>query len=198
MTLADQEWVVKLALLDAQIERLRIAQAAQRLTRAQIVSYYWRHQRRFFVPEHRDVAIIETPTEPPIRKAKREIESGKDFADVARRVSTDPRAPNGQKLYLTRSEGATLLTDAIFGAKPHVLIGPLLVIWFYLFDVLRIVPAHELSLAQAQRTIVQILATEEVSRSSVRAAYERKWVDRTVCQRRYVVRGCSAHVADSL
>jgi PPIC-type PPIASE domain len=187
----DQEWIVKLALLDARIERRRVAQAVTRVSHAEIVGYYRHNWRRFFVREHREVAIIETRTEPPIRRAKREIESGKNFVAVARRVSVDPRARRGT-LVLIREEGAAELTRAIFAAKPHMLLGPYLIAWYYMFEVLRVMPAHELPLAQVRPAIVQALATRAAS-TSLREAYEQRWARRTICRPGLAAPGCGAH-----
>jgi hypothetical protein len=158
--LSDQEWIVKLAMLDGRIERAHIAQAVPSVTSSEVLAYYRRHQARFHILERREVAIIETPTRPPIQKAKREIESGHDFAAVARRVSLDPRATEGRALDLASDEGAPSLRHAIFSARPRVLVGPRAVEWYYLFEVLHVSPAHELPLAQVRSKVAYAIAAE--------------------------------------
>jgi hypothetical protein len=188
---ADQEWLVRVAMLDGRIEQARIAHAASRVTWAQVLAYYRRHMRRFLVPESREVAIVETLPKRPIVQARHEIEAGKDFAAVARRISEDPRARDGHTLHL-RSDwpGAPGLMRAIFTAKAHVLVGPLFVARYYLFDVLRITPAHERPLAQARSGIVRELASRAVQTSA--AAIEREWRSRTACARALAVPDCGA------
>lgn len=189
---ADQEWVVSLAMLDARIRQARVVQAAQHVPRAAVVAYYARHQRRFFVPEHRKVGVIETSALGPMLKAKREIKSGKAFGSVARRVSQD-LGPHGEwTLEMTRQAAGlavSKLVGAMFGAEAHALVGPRRGVWFYLFEVLHVIPAHELPLGRAEHTIVQDLATAQAM-TALRAEDERKWAARTACAPGYVAREC--------
>jgi hypothetical protein len=188
----DQARVVKLALLDARIEQARVARAARRITHEQVLAYYARHQRRFLVGEHRNVALVETSGRGPVMKLKREIEAGHDVRSVALRVSRGSGAfAKGSVRELARPaavSGAGLVAN-IFRARPHLLVGPLRGDWFYVFEVLRVTPAHELPLTRARRTIVEELAASQAV-TVLRAADERKWAARTTCARGYAASEC--------
>jgi hypothetical protein len=184
---ADREWLMKLALLAAQIERQRRSQASQEVTRRQIADFYARHQRRFWEPERRDIEIFESFTRGPALKAKREVEAGKSFLSVAKRMSRityNPEAPDGLMLGFARGDEEKPFEAVIFSAKPHVLIGPVEYAYFYVFKVLRIKPAHERPLADVEAKIRQTLASQRAS-GELLARYVRKWTARTSCRRGY-------------
>jgi SurA N-terminal domain len=189
VSVADQLWAMKLGLLAARIDRDRLEHAEQAITRKQIGRYYRQHRRSFGVPETRDIEIIETFGESAARKAKREIEAGQGFLAVARRLSVDPVARDGLKPHVTRGEGARSLAAAIFAARPHVLIGPLSVSLYYLFEVLRITRAHEQPLGHAEASIRRRLAARLAGTTLLRAL-QRKWIARTSCRSGFVVMGC--------
>ncbi len=190
-TEADQVRVVKLELLEAEIQQARTVLAAQGIGHTQVVAYYTRHKRHFLVPEHRKVVVIETPRLGPTLKAKREIESGKDPARVARHVSQGPLAHLGgalQDLVGRRGMRGEGLVANIFRARPRLLVGPLRGDWYYIFEVLHVSPAHEPGLARVEDRIVEYLAGRQAS-TATRAAEERRWAARTVCAQGYA-RGC--------
>ncbi len=175
--LVDQIRLVKLSMLEARIEQARVVKLEAGMRHAEVVRFYQRNRRLFEVPERRIVAVIETFKKATAETAKREIEAGKQFAEVARRRSVDPLARDGRALTFARKPSGTTLRRAIFLAKPHDLVGPLRVSIYYIFEVLRILPAYELPLSQVERQIVRRLATREAA--SLAKAQERKWVART-------------------
>ncbi|MHB8235751.1 MAG: SurA N-terminal domain-containing protein, partial [Solirubrobacteraceae bacterium] len=80
---------VKLNLLSQKIQQ-KIVKQKSKVSQADIAKYYKENPKRFGVAEKRNVLIILTKTEDQAKKAKQEIESGKSFESVAKRVSIDP------------------------------------------------------------------------------------------------------------
>jgi foldase protein PrsA len=156
------------------------AEAERRVTLGQIQRYYVRHRASFVVPERRDIEIIETKTLAAARAARRAIESGRSFRKVAREVSVDPAAPRGLRLGVLQSEGVRSLADAIFAARPGVLVGPRVVTFYYLFEVLRVHPARSVVLGQAEGEIRLQLASEVAARV-LGPISARRWEARTRC-----------------
>ena len=80
---------MKLNLLSSKIQQ-KVAKAKHTLTQAEIEKYYNENKSHFGTPEKRTIAIILTKTEAQALQAKKEIESGKSFASVAKSTSIDP------------------------------------------------------------------------------------------------------------
>jgi hypothetical protein len=177
---SDRRWAMKLAILDSRIELERIKRGEQRVTVGQIASYYRAQKRLFFVPEERDYDIVESFSKPSMEEAKREIEAGKSFRSVAARMSIDTRAPGGRRINQARGDGAKSLDDAIFRARPGVLVGPKIVATYYLFRVIRVWAAHERSLAEVQASIRRRLG-ERLAATVVVAESARRWAAKTRC-----------------
>jgi foldase protein PrsA len=180
-TPADQQMLMRLDLLVALIEHLHRSQASQRISRAEIAEYYERHRRRFFLSERRDYNIVETYTEPPILEAARALRAGQSFRAVAKRLSVAPEAPGALRSDFVRGDGSKLLEARIFAARPHMIIGPLKVALYYIFEVVRAVPSREESLAEAEASIRRELAAKLAS-SALAVSFARHWSARTRCQ----------------
>jgi hypothetical protein len=185
---ADREWLIELALIDPRVERARLVRARQEVPHDQILRYYAEHMRRFYLPDQRQVEIIGgTPAD--VAQAKREIEGGKPFLEVARRLSRDPEAPGGL-WRLLRGHDEPQVEDPVFAAKLHVLVGPKQYSQTYIFEVLEAIPAHQQSLAEAEDSIRRRLVRPA---AQVAAAAEQKWRTGTKCDMGYVVSRCSEY-----
>jgi hypothetical protein len=183
---ADRERLIELSLLVPKIERARLLRARRReVNRRQVERFYVRHKRQFDLPNQRQVDIIGGPLADVIQ-AKHEIESGKPFLEVARRVSIDPEAPGGLwRLLLGHDEPQ--VEEPIFAARLHVLVGPKKYSEYYIFEVLEAIPAHQETLAEAEEVIREKLAPRP---ARLGAESERKWIRRTRCRAGYVVARC--------
>jgi hypothetical protein len=187
---ADGLRLMKLALTTARVEQEQLRRAQEAISAAQIASYYGANRPRFVLPQRRDIEIIMTRTKASIEKAKREVQSGEDFLRVARRVSTDPEAPHGLQLGLSREDEEPEFTAHIFAAKPHTLVGPIKqALNYHIFEVIKVTPRHLQPLAQAEAAIRRRLAAREVA-TALPEAFQRKWSARTTCEAGYVARGC--------
>ena len=97
-TVSDLLLRVKLNMLSSKIQQ-KVAKEKATVSKAEIKKYYEEHKSQYGTPEKRNVRIILTKTEAQANKAKKEIESGKSFASVAKSNSIDPTSKdNGGEL----------------------------------------------------------------------------------------------------
>ena len=198
-TVSDLLLRVKLNLLSTKIQQ-KIAKAKVNITQAQIAKYYKENPQRFGTPEKRNVEIILTKTEAAAKKAKQEVESGKSFASVAKRVSIDPtsKANGGLLTGVVKGQEEKALDTAIFSAKPNVLSGPVKTPFgYYIFEVKSITAGNQQTLAQAQASIKQQLTAtqQQTALSKFVKEFKKKWTAKTDCRAGFVVMDCKQYKA---
>src|SRR5690348_9031510 len=88
-TVSDLLLRVKLNMMSQKIQQ-KIIKKKPKISDAEAQKYYNENKSRYGVPEHRNVEIILTKTEAQAASAKKEIEGGKSFSSVAKKVSIDP------------------------------------------------------------------------------------------------------------
>jgi len=190
---------VKLNLLSQKIQQ-KIVKQKSKVTQAQIAKYYKENPKRFGVAEKRNLLIILTKTEGQAKKAKQEIESGKSFESVAKRVSIDPASKsNGGKLAgVVKGQEEKSLDAAVFSAKKNVLTGPIKTPFgYYIFEVQTIAPGSQQTLKQAEASIKsQLTATQQqAALSKFVKDFKKKWMSKTDCRAGYVVSDCKQYKA---
>jgi foldase protein PrsA len=190
---------VKLNLLSQKIQQ-KIVKQKSKVTQAQIAKYYKENPKRFGVAEKRNLLIILTKTEDQAKKAKQEIESGKSFESVAKRVSIDPASKsNGGKLAgVVKGQEEKSLDAAVFSAKKNVLTGPIKTPFgYYIFEVQTITPGSQQTLKQAEASIKsQLTATQQqAALSKFVKEFKKKWMSKTDCRAGYVVTDCKQYKA---
>ena len=198
-TVSDLLLRVKLNLLSSKIQQ-KIVKEKSKVTHDQIEKYYKNNQKRFGVPEKRDLLIILTKTEAQAKKAKQEIESGKSFESVAKRVSIDPTSKsNGGKLPgVVKGQEEKALDTAVFSAKKGVLTGPVKTPFgYYIFEVQKVTPGSQQSLKQAEASIKsQLTATQQQSAlSKFVKEFKKKWTAKTECRTGFMVQDCKGYKA---
>ena len=198
-TISDLLLRVKLNLLSSKIQQKIIKQKGT-VTQADIEKYYNENKSRFGTPEKRTVATILTKEEATAKNAKKEIESGKSFASVAKKVSIDPtsKANGGLVVGLTKGTQAKPLDEAMFSAQKNVLTGPIKGTFGYtIFEVKSITPGSQQSLAQVQPLIKQQLTAtqQQEALSKFVKEFKKKWTAKTECQSAYVVADCQEYKA---
>jgi foldase protein PrsA len=189
---------VKLNLLSQKIQQ-KIAKKGA-VTQAQIEKYYKENKQRFGQPERRDIELILTKTQAQAEAVKKEIESGKSFESVAKKVSIDPASKaNGGKLPgVVKGQEQKALDAAIFSAKPNTLTGPVKTPFgYYLFEVTAVHAPSQQTLAQVKESIKQQLQAQgqQSALSKFVAAFRKKWEGRTECRKEYVVMDCKEYKA---
>jgi foldase protein PrsA len=198
-TVSDLLLRVKLNLLSSKIQA-KIAKQKAKITQAQIEKYYNENKSHFGTPEKRTIAIILTKTEAQAQQAKKEIESGKSFASVAKSTSIDPtsKANGGLIVGVVKGQEEAALDSAIFSAKTNVLSGPVKTPFgYYIYEVKSVSKGSQQTLAQAQASIKQQLTSTQQSTalSTFVANFKKKWTAKTECRSGYSVMDCKGYKA---
>jgi foldase protein PrsA len=198
-TVSDLLLRVKLNLLSSKIQQ-HVVKSKGTPTEAQIAKYYNENKSRFGTPEKRNLRIILTKTEAQAASAKKEVESGKSFASVAKKVSIDPtsKANGGLLSGVTKGQEEKALDEAVFAAKKGVLSGPVKTPFgYYVFEVLSTTAGNQQSLAQAKSSIKQQLTAtqQQTALSKFVKEFKKKWTSKTECRTGYMVQDCKGYKA---
>jgi foldase protein PrsA len=178
-------------------EKLRdkILKGTDKVTDQQIADYYNKNKSRFSVPEKRDIRIVLTKTEDKAKAAKKALDGGQSFKQVAAKYSIDqgtrdnggllPQVPKGQQ--------EKALDAATFSASKGKIGGPLKTQFgYYVFRVDKINEGSQQTLDQSKASIKQLLVSEKQQKTlnDFVKAYQKKWKARTECRKGYVVDDC--------
>jgi foldase protein PrsA len=198
-TVSDLLLRVKLNMLSTKIQQ-KISKTKTTVTQADVEKYYNENKAHYGTPEKRAVAIILTKTEAQATQAKKEIESGKSFASVAKSVSIDPtsKANGGLLVGVVKGQEEAALDSAIFSAKTNVLSGPVKTPFgYYIYEVKSVTKGTQQTLAQAQSAIKQQLAStgQSTALSTFVTNFKKKWTAKTECRTGYVVMDCKTYIA---
>jgi hypothetical protein len=166
-------------------------------TQAQIARYYAENKALFGVPKLLDLEIARAGTEAEALKVKREIASGKSFASVVKKLPLEQPIFSKEGLVMGYKRGAyhqIPLNNAFFAAKPNVLSGPVKIeMGYYDFEVKRIHPAQQKTLAEAKPAIEHELPEKLYKHALFTFIKEMRARSRsrTNCRTGYVVQLCS-------
>lgn len=149
----------------------------------------------------RDVRVIINEEKAEVEKALKELEedsSAANWKKVAPKYSSDPTTSKtgGLQKGLTEELLATAgpLKDAIFGAAPKELVGPVKFQKNYVvFEVVTLNPEKVQSLGEARSQISTALTQEKQQTffSEFVSGYESKWRSRTFCASGFVTKRCA-------
>lgn len=198
-TVSDILLRVKINMLERKLQT-KITKDAGKVTQAQIAKYYNENKSRFGTPERRNVEIILTKTEAQAKSAKKEIESGKSFASVAKRVSIDPvsKASGGLLKEVVKGQEEKSLDAAIFSTGKNALTGPVKTPFgYYVFEVQSITAGTQQTLAQVQTSVKQQLIATQQQQAFTKfvKSFKAKWKSKTECRSGYVVAVCKSYKA---
>jgi foldase protein PrsA len=199
-TISDLLLRVKLNMLSSKIQQKISKRAGKKPTQKEITAYYEQHKSQFGQPERRNIQIILTKTQAQAEKAKQEIQSGKGFASVAKRVSIDPvsKASGGSLPGVVKGQEEKALDEAVFKAQLNVLGGAIKTPFgYYVYEVKKTLPASQQTLAQAQSSIQQQITaqSQQKSLSEFVKNFRKKWTARTECRNAYSVQDCKGYKA---
>jgi parvulin-like peptidyl-prolyl isomerase len=188
---------VKLNMLSSKIQQ-KISKEKANVSEAAVAKYYNEHKSQFGTPEKRDVDIILTKNEEEAKQAKKEIESGKSFAEVAKSKSIDPTTKNtgGELKGVVKGQEVKALDTAIFSTKPGVLSGPVKTPFgYYVYEVKSTTPGSQQSLAKSKARIKQQLAAQGQQKALTTFVkdFRKKWTAKTECRDGYVVQDCQEY-----
>jgi len=190
---------VKLNMLSQKIQA-KIVKEKPKVTPAEVQKYYNENKSRYGTPEKRDAQIVLTKTEEQAKEAKKELESGKSFSEVAKKHSIDPtsKAKGGQLGEVVKGQDDASLDNAMFAAKANELGGPVKSPFgYYLYEVKSIKPGNSQPLSKVEASIKQTLSTQTQQKklSNFIKNFKKKWQKKTDCQSGYVVANCKQYKA---
>jgi foldase protein PrsA len=183
--------------LDSLSNKLRTAvvKGKDKVTPAQITSYYNKNKARFATPETRDVRIVLTKTEAKADEAKKALEDGGSWKSVAKEFSQDDasKAKGGLLPGIAKGQQEKALDDAIFSADKGKLSGPVKTQFgWYVFEVEKITPANQQTEQQANATIKQLLVSQnqQTALNAFVKNFQKKWKADTNCRAGFVTQDC--------
>jgi foldase protein PrsA len=187
------------SLLPQKIEA-KVVKEKGKVTQAQIEKYFNSNKSRFGKPEKRSVQIILTKTEAAAKSAKKEVESGKSFASVAKKVSIDPTSKSNGGLLpeVVKGQEEKALDTAIFSTAKNILSGPIKTPFgFYVFEVKSITAGQQQTLKQVQSSVKQQLTStqQQAALTQFVKSFKKKWMAKTDCRTGYVVTDCKQYKA---
>jgi parvulin-like peptidyl-prolyl isomerase len=189
--------ILKRVRLDTLSNKIRekVTKGKDKVTDAQITAYYNKNKQRFAQPERRDLRIVLTKTKAKAEQARKALESGQSFKKVAKKYSIDQasKAQGGKLPAVAKGQQEKALDTAIFKAKKGQLTGPVKTQFgYYVFDVTKITPASQQTLAQAKTTIKQTLASQNQQKAldSFVKSFRKRWKAKTDCQNGYRTQDC--------
>jgi foldase protein PrsA len=194
MTQEDIDLRVKLDLLSNKI-RTKVTKDKSKVTSAAISTYYSKNKSRFAQPEKRDLNVVLTKTKAKADQAKAQLTSHKSWASVAKKFSIDQASKDaGGKLPgVQPGQQEKAFDTAVFKAPKGKIQGPIKTQFgYYVFQVSKITPKSQQSLAQATPTIKQLLQQQgqQKALSDFVKKFEKKWKGRTNCRKGYIVTMC--------
>jgi foldase protein PrsA len=176
--------------------RTKILEGTDKVTDAQIADYYNKNKIRFAVPEKRDLRIVLTKTEGQAKKAKAALDGGQSFKTVAAKFSIDQgtRDNGGLLAAIPKGQQEKALDDATFKASKNQIEGPVKTQFgYYVFEVTKITPGSQQSLAQSKASIKQLLVSQQqqTKLDAFVKDFQKKWKNRTECQKGFQTTDCS-------
>ena len=196
-TVSDLLLRVKLNMLSQKIQQ-KIVKEKPKVSQAEIQKYYNEHKSQYGTPEKRDARIVLTTGEAEAKAAKKELESGKSFSEVAKKYSIDPTTKNkgGDLGEVVKGQEQQQLDAALFAAKTNQLGGPVKTPFgYYLYEVNSIKPGNAQPLSKVEATIKQTLVTQAQQKklSTFIKDFKKKWQAKTDCRSGYVVANCKQY-----
>jgi foldase protein PrsA len=176
---------------------------APKVTPQAIASYYNAHKSQFGTPESRDLRIVLTKTKGPALAARSALMHHQSWDKVAKKYSTDPTTKDKGGLLSGVRPGQEdqALNAAAFKAPLNKLLGPVKgAFGYYVFEVTKITPGTQQTLAQSKSLIENQLKQQGASgaQTKLTALVKKNWLSKTTCQSLYAIQtDCSNYHAPS-
>jgi len=193
-TQGDVETQARTELLTDKI-RDKVTKGKDKVSDAEIKSYYDKNKQRFAQPERRDLRVVLTKDEAKAEQARDAIAGGKSFSSVAKKFSIDQasKAQGGKLPGVAKGQQEKALDDAVFAAAKGELEGPVKTQFgYYVFEVTKVTPASQQTLEQAKPTIQQLLVSQKQQKAieSFAKNFQKKWQEKTECREGFVTQSC--------
>jgi PPIC-type PPIASE domain len=174
-----------------------LARQQPKIKTREISDFYKANIDRYVHPEKRAIHIIEQI--PSVAAARRLIEKVRRLGEGLRFLYAHPEPEPPVPIHEVRPKPRNFARQAqvwhaLFSAQPHTLVGPVPLFKEYsIFEIMRIIPGHRRSIAQASATITsQLERKHELSAlDTFTRAWKQRWKAKTVCDASYVVEECS-------
>ncbi len=183
-----------------QIYMKLLAKYHSTVTAAQIAAYYKAHPTQFGTAEKRDIRIVRATKQADAEAALKALKSGQSWDTVAKKYSVDTQTKNSGGLLkgVTKGQEEQALDTASFSAPVNKIQGVTHgQFGYYVFEVTKISPATQQSLAQATPLIKQILGgqSQTKAQTAVDAKAKKDWLSQTKCQKLYAMADCAGYKA---
>jgi parvulin-like peptidyl-prolyl isomerase len=175
--------------------RDKVTKGKDQVSDQQIEDYYNKNKSQFAQPEQRDLHIVLTKTEDQAKQAKSALDSGQDFAAVAKQYSIDKasKAQGGKLPAVSQGQQEQAFDKAIFSADKGKIVGPVKTQFgWYVFRVDKVTKATQQSLDEAKATIKQVLASQNQQKAldTFVKDFRERWKQETDCREGYVTQDC--------
>ena len=188
-TIADVEFEIRAELAAERIRHL-LSNRESKITQSETAAYYTSHIKEYNLPERRYFDLVEfLASAAEARHIMREVRAGKSIASISLHESLPRTSPSIQGIKRP-------LYEAIFAARPNVLVGPVRVKRsYFVVEVTRITPATLETLDQVKGSIERKLSAAHQRQTLAKfiAAWRSKWIARTDCRPGYVVQKCKQY-----
>jgi parvulin-like peptidyl-prolyl isomerase len=183
-----------------QIYTKLLAKYTTKVNQKQIQAYYNSHLTQFGTPETRNIRIVLTPTLAKAKAAMTALTHGQSWNVVAKKYSTDATTKNtgGLLVGVAKGQEDTALDTAAFAAPLNKLLGPLKgQFGYYVFEVTKINPKTQQTLAQATPLITQTLNGQVQTNAATAVDNQSKkdYQSKTTCKSAYQMADCSGFKA---
>jgi foldase protein PrsA len=194
-TEADLLFQVKLSVLTNALQA-KVVEGKGTVSQAQVTSYYNSNKKRFAQPESRDLLVVLTKGQKKATQALGELKKHKPWNAVVKKYSVDTasKAQGGKLPGVTKGTQEQAFDSAIFSAQKGQLKGPIKTQFgYYVFQVSKITPASQQTLAQAGDTIRNLLKSQSQQKalSDFIKNFQKTYRDKTNCAKDYVTTQCS-------
>ncbi|WP_196807318.1 peptidyl-prolyl cis-trans isomerase [Candidatus Solirubrobacter pratensis] len=185
---------VRLDLLSNKI-RDKVIKGKDKVSDAAIQDFYNKNKARFAQPEKRDLRVVLTKKQGDAQTAFNQLKSGAAWKTVAKKYSIDDtsKAAGGKLPAQAKGTLDKQLDDAVFSAKKNQLEGPVKTQYgYYVFEVTKVTPASQQTLAQAKDTIKQTLQSQNQQKAldAFVKDFTKRWKDKTECSDNYKTTDC--------
>jgi foldase protein PrsA len=194
MTEADILFRVKLDQLQQKLTQ-KVTEDAKKVSDEDVQQYYEKNKKRFAQPERRDLLVVLTKTKAKAEQAKRALESGQPWKKVVKQYSIDEasKAQGGKLPAVSKGQNEKAFDEAIFGARKGEIKGPVKTQFgWYVFEVQKITPASQQSLAESKETIRNLLRSQGQQKAldAFIKDFRENYKDDTECADDYRVAEC--------
>jgi foldase protein PrsA len=194
MTVADAQFQVAFNTIYVKL-REKAIKSADKVTDKAVAAFYAKNKKRFAQPETRDLRVVLTKTKEKADAARKKLEKGDTWGNVAKKYSIDQasKGNGGSLLGVAQGSQEKAFDDALFAATKGKLTGPVKVQFgYYVFQVQKIVPAKQQTLKEATPAIKQELTAQAQKKADDKFNKDLrdKWKDKTNCRDGYVMDQC--------